>query len=70
MKSVIRNAIISMANKAGHANAPHDAMNYAQAALNLANTYTAIAYVELEENRQQVGNAADNRLAQEKEKRE
>lgn len=69
MKTVIGKAIISLTNNAEHAQTPHDAMNYAQAALNLANTYTAIAYVELEENRQRAQDAV-NRLAPAKEKRE
>ncbi len=69
MKTVIGNAIISLANKAEHAQTPHESMNYAQAALNLANAYTAMAYAALEENRQREQDAV-NRLAPEKEKRE
>ena len=68
MKSVIATAIKRLTGKAENTQTPHDAMNYAQAALNLANAYTAMAYATIEENRQRE-NAADNRLVPEKEKR-
>lgn len=42
MKTAIETAIKVLANKATNAVQPHEAMNYAQAALNLAHTYATM----------------------------
>lgn len=69
MKAVIETAIKRLTGKSENAQTSNDALNYAQAALNLANAYTALVYAALEENRQRE-NAADNRLVPAKGKRE
>jgi len=69
MKAVIGKAITVLADKTEKAQQPQEAMHYAQAALNLANAYTAMAYAALEENRQRE-HANDNRLVPAEEKRE
>lgn len=69
MKAVIETAIKRLTEKAENTQAPHDALNYAKAALNLANAYTAMAYATIEENRQRE-HANDNRLVPAEEKRE
>ena len=66
MKDVIETAIKRLTGKAEHAQTPHEAMNYAQTALNLANAYTAMAYTAL----RQREHANDNRLVPAEEKRE
>ena len=69
MNTVIENAIISLANKAVHANAPHEAMNYAQTALNLAHAYATMAENTRRDNEAAIREAV-NRLVPAKGKRE
>ncbi|MCZ2112422.1 MAG: hypothetical protein LC131_01025 [Anaerolineae bacterium] len=52
MKTVIENAIKTLAEKAEKAALPHEAMNFAQAALNLA--HTANTWVAIPEAAQQL----------------
>ena len=42
MKTVIENAVKALAAKAENAPQPHEAMNYAQAALNLTHAYATL----------------------------
>ncbi len=48
MKTVIETAVKALATKAENAAQPHEAMNFAQAALNLAHAYATMEHTRRE----------------------
>lgn len=69
MKAVIETAIKRLTGKAENAQTPHESMNYAQAALNLAHAYATMAENTRRDDEAAIREAV-NRLVPAKGKRE